>query len=145
MNASRQGQTRSSSSSGTVAVIAPSMPAENAIAFMVERRSGGYHSTNAVSEAIRQAETPTPISARAAIAPAALSACANQAPPAAATSSSAALTRRGPKRSIATPTGSWQSAKERKYMLESRPSPPADRPNSAASVGASTAFTMRYT
>ena len=55
------------------------------------------------------------------------------------------MTRRGPKRSIATPTGSWQTAKERKYTLESSPSPPADRPNSAASVGASTAFTMRYT
>jgi len=30
-------------------------------------------------------------------------------------------------------------------MLDSSPSPPADRPNSAASVGASTALTMRYT
>jgi hypothetical protein len=30
-------------------------------------------------------------------------------------------------------------------MLESRPSAPAERSNSAASVGASTAFTMRYT
>ena len=83
--------------------------------------------------------------ARAAIAAGALSASTNHAPPAAATSSSTAFTRRGPKRSIATPTGSWQKVKEKKYMLESSPSPPAERPNSAASVGASTAFTMRYT
>ena len=63
-----------------MAVIAPTAPAENAIAFMVEMRSAGYHSTNAVREAIRHAETPTPMSARAAIAAAALSACANHAP-----------------------------------------------------------------
>ena len=55
-------------------VMAPSAPAENAIAFIVDSRPGGYQSTNAVSEAIRQAETPTPITARAAIAAAALSA-----------------------------------------------------------------------
>src|ERR687888_2592136 len=67
-NACRQFQTRSNSSSGTVAVIAPSAPAENATLFMVEMRSGGYHSTNAVKEDIRQPETPTPISARAATA-----------------------------------------------------------------------------
>ena len=145
MKASRHGQTRSKSSSGTVAVMAPIAPAENAIAFMVEMRSAGYQSTNAVSEAIRQADTPMPISARAAIAAAALSACANQKPPAAATSSSAAFTRRGPKRSIATPMGSWQNANDRKYMLDSRPRPLADSPNSATRVGASTAFTMRYT
>ena len=44
---------------------------------------------------------------------------------------------------MARPTGSWQNANEKKYMLESSPSPPAERPNSAASVGASTAFTIR--
>ena len=82
---------------------------------MVEMRSGGYHSTNAVSDAIRQAETPRPISARAAIAAAADAAHARtRAPPAAARSSSAALTRRGPKRSSSTPSGSWNSAKAKK-------------------------------
>ena len=77
-------------------------------------RSGGYQSTNAVSAAIRQADTPRPIRARAAIAAAADSASANHTPPAAATSSSAALTRRGPKRSSATPSGSCTTAKARK-------------------------------
>jgi hypothetical protein len=145
MNAWRHGHTRNRSSSGTVTVIAPTMPTENAIAFMVESRSAGYQRTNAVSDDINATETPMPISARAAIAAPALSAAANHAPPAAATRSSVAFTLRGPKRSIAIPTGSWQSAKEKKYMLERSPSPPAERPNSAASVGASTAFTMRYT
>jgi hypothetical protein len=121
------------------------MPTEKASAFIVESRSAGYQSTKAVSEDMRATETPTPINARAAIAAAAVSAWANHAPPAAATRSSVALTLRGPKRSIAKPTGSWQSAKEKKYMLDSRPRPPADSPNSAASVGASTALTMRYT
>ncbi len=112
--ASRQPHARSNISSGTVTAIAPSAPAENAMPFMVEMRSGGYHSTKAVSEAIRQAETPRPIRARAAIAAAALSANANHAPPAAATSSSAAFTRRGPKRSSATPSGSCTTANDRK-------------------------------
>ncbi len=71
MKASRHDQTRSSSSSGTVTVIAPIMPTENAIAFMVESRSAGYQSTKAVSDDMRRPTTPTPISARAAIAPAA--------------------------------------------------------------------------
>ena len=70
-NASRQPHARSRISSGTVTAIAPTAPAENAIPFMVARRSGGYHSTKAVSAAIRQADTPRPISARAAIASAA--------------------------------------------------------------------------
>jgi hypothetical protein len=112
--ASRHPQARSSTSSGTVTAIAPTAPEENATPVMVEMRSGGYHSTKAVSAAIRQAETPRPISARAAIAAAADSAIVNQTPPMAASSSSAALTRRGPKRSSATPTGSCTSAKARK-------------------------------
>src|SRR5919201_1397912 len=62
-NACRQFQTRSNSSSGTVAVIAPSAPAENATLFRVEMRSGGYHSTNAVKEDKRQPEPPPPSSA----------------------------------------------------------------------------------
>ena len=49
-----------------------------------------------MKEAIRQAETPTPISARAAIAVAAESAAEKAAAPAAATSSNVAFTRRGP-------------------------------------------------
>ena len=113
-NTWRQSSTRSSSSNGTVAVIAPSAPAAKVMPFMVARRSGGYQSTNAVKEDIRQPETPTPISARAPIAAPAECAEANHSPPSAAMSSSVALTRRGPKRSSSRPSGSWKKANERK-------------------------------
>ncbi len=68
---SRQCSTRSSISSGTVAVSAPSMPLAKAMPFMVAMRSGGYHSVKAEKAAIRQPETPRPISARAAVSSAA--------------------------------------------------------------------------
>ena len=44
-NTRRHGQKRSSSSSGTVATMAPTAPAENVIAFIIGSRSGGYQST----------------------------------------------------------------------------------------------------
>jgi hypothetical protein len=93
---SRQWNTRSSISSGTVATIAPSMPLANATPFIVAMRSGGYHSTNAEKAAIRQPDTPSPISPRAAVSSVALCPSANHVPPAAATSSIVPFTRRGP-------------------------------------------------
>ena len=51
---------------------------------------------NAANEDIRHPETPSPMIARAAVRSVALCPSANQLPPAAATSSSVALTRRGP-------------------------------------------------
>ena len=64
--------------------------------------------------AIRQAETPRPISARPAISSGRLCALANSAAPQAATASRLAFTRRGPQRSSSTPSGSWNEAKARK-------------------------------
>ena len=113
-NASRQCHTRSSISSGTVTVMAPSIPAAKAKPLRVEILSAGYQSANAVSEAMSPAETPSPMRARATTAAPAESACANHAPPAAATSSRVALTRRGPKRSSRIPSGSWNKPKARK-------------------------------
>ena len=95
-NTSRHCSTRSTTSSGTVTAIAPNMPDAKATPFMVARRSAGYQSANAEKVDIKQPDTPRPISARASVSSSAEPASANQSPPAAATISSEALTRRGP-------------------------------------------------
>jgi len=73
-------------------------------------RSIGNHWLKALRLAIRQAETPTPISARPSTRPSSVGASPNSAQPSAATSSRVASTRRGPKRSSSTPAGSWTAA-----------------------------------
>ncbi len=72
------------------------MPAAKAMPFRVARRSGGYQSAKADKVAMRQPETPRPMSARASVSSALEPAMANQSPPAAASRSSVALTRCGP-------------------------------------------------
>ena len=59
-------------------------------------RSVPNHWPKALKDAIRQAETPSPISARAMASSVSVVPAANSAQPAAATSSSAVSTRRGP-------------------------------------------------
>jgi hypothetical protein len=99
----------------------------------------------ACMQAIRQAETPRPISARASTSCSNELACANSSAPPAASRSSVAFTRRGPNRSSSTPSGIWNKPKEKKYIPVSSPSPAAEMPNSDASTGPSTAFTARST
>ena len=84
------------------------------VAVSAGRRSMGNHWLKALKLAIKQAETPNPISAR----PRA-NACkwvtrANRVQPLAATSNRAASTRRGPKRSNNRPSGNWNSPNPKK-------------------------------
>ncbi len=95
-NTPRQPATGRIQPSGVVAVSAPRPPAAITAALSEAWRSAGNHSEKALNEAIRQAETPRPISARAVASPTRLLPSAKKALPAAAISSSAASTRRGP-------------------------------------------------
>ncbi|CFW12420.1 Uncharacterised protein [Bordetella pertussis] len=63
--------------------------------------------------------------------------------PTAATTSRAALTRRGPQVSSSTPAGICSSAKPRKYRLVRVPRSAADRPSSALKVGPKPMFRPR--
>ena len=67
-----------------------------------------------VSGAIRQALTPTPMSARASVRPTKLCASAKPAQPSTAAPRNTTSTRRGPKRSSALPNGSCVDANPRK-------------------------------
>ena len=130
-------------SSGTVAAIAPSMPDANAMPFMVAIRSGGYQSTNAVNEDIRQPETPRPISARASVS---CRRSRRERKPHAA--------RRGDQQQrrvhAPRPEAVEQHAQRQLEQRESeevdageQPQAAADRPNSRASSGPITALTVR--
>ena len=95
-NTPRQCVNVSAISSGTVVASAPTPPATMIQPEYDACRSAGYHAAIAFSGAIRHAQTPAPISARATASPVSVSANANSAAPAAATASSAGSTRRGP-------------------------------------------------
>ena len=95
-NTPRQSVIPSSISTGAVADSAPRPPAVMMQPFANGSRSGANHSVLALNEAIRHADTPSPISARPTVSPGRPSLTANTALPAAATSSSADSTRRGP-------------------------------------------------
>jgi hypothetical protein len=75
------------------------------------RRASGTHSTTALKPLISPPAKPSPIRARARVSVAPLWPMANSSEPVAAQASSAAWTRRGPKRSSRTPSGSWNRAK----------------------------------
>ncbi len=109
----------------------------------VASRASGNQSVNALIEPIRHAETPSPISARPSASAPKLSAMPNTTAPAAVTHRSPATTRRGPKRSSSTPSGSWNSPKVTKYALVSSPRSAAPSANSRARSFAMTALTLR--
>ena len=88
--------TRSASSTGTVASSAPMPPATMIQPEYEACRSGGNHVASAFNGAIRHAETPAPMTARATASADRDSAAANSAAPAAASASSTGSTRRGP-------------------------------------------------
>ncbi|WEN41994.1 hypothetical protein CKCBHOJB_01579 [Thauera sp. GDN1] len=113
-NAPRQPRTGSAASSGVLAVSAPSAPAAMMKPVIELWRSRGYHSAKPFKAAIRQADTPRPISARPNPSACSPSPSANITAPIAVSSSSSASTRRGPKRSSAIPTGICARPKARK-------------------------------
>jgi hypothetical protein len=96
MNTARQPNCGIAQDSGVEAVSAPRPPAAMMAALSEAWRSMPNHWPKALNEAIRQAETPSPISARATASSVSESPTANSAQPAAAISSSEASTRRGP-------------------------------------------------
>ena len=92
-------------STGAVAVRAPSPPAASTQPLTAGRRWGGNHRTKVFRLAIRQAETPRPISARPKTSSPRPSLIANRAAPAAASSNSTLSTLWGLKRSSRMPRG----------------------------------------
>lgn len=143
-NTMRQCVTRSASSSGTVAASAPMPPATIIHPAYDACRSRGYHALIAFSGAMRHADTPAPMIARATARLASDSASANSVAPSAASVSSTGSTRRGPKRSSRMPTGTCIAANARKYALVSSPSADGLSPRSRTSSGEITALTVRY-
>jgi hypothetical protein len=141
MNSARQPNGPSSASTGTVADSEPTLPIPIIQPLSAVSRSRGNHSVNALIDPIRPADTPSPISARPAESIARSRARPKISAPAAATQKSAAVQRRGPKRSSSTPRGSWASANERKYTLVSRPRSEGARPKSDTRSLAITALT----
>ncbi|MFT3962176.1 MAG: hypothetical protein QM701_12150 [Propionivibrio sp.] len=113
-NTSRQVATCSTASSGAEAISAPSEPEVMIQPVSEACRSAGNHCEKNLKAAIRQAETPRPISPRPTASMPMPSLTAKIAAPAAATSSSAASTRRAPKRSSSRPSGSWVEPKAMK-------------------------------
>ncbi len=63
--------------------------------------------------------------------------------PSAVASSMTGATRRGPKRSSATPAGSWATTKAARYIEVTTPMAASSRPSSLRSAGATTAFSER--
>ena len=110
----RQPITGSTHCTGNVDATMPSEPVISIHEFARNCVTGSKPRRNAVSGAIRQALTPTPVSARATARLAKLCATAKAAQPSAATASNTSCTRRGPWRSSALPNGSWVDAKPRK-------------------------------
>jgi hypothetical protein len=104
----------SNQSVGAVAVTAPRDPNMIIQPFMSATRSLGNHVTTALSPAINEPATPSPIMARATRSSGKLDAVPNSVAPPAAMTSSTPWTRRGPSRSRNTPIGSWTSPKTRK-------------------------------
>jgi len=96
MNTPRQPRMGSESSSGTLALIAPSPPAAMIAPVIADWRSGGYHCEKFLSPAIRHADTPNPISARPIVSVWMSLPSPNTSVPAAANSRIVASTRRGP-------------------------------------------------
>ena len=113
-NTPRQSVNSSAVLRGTVALIAPKPPATICRPFIKGRRSGGNQRTYALKEAIRQAETPKPMSSLPMISPLRDSAMEKISAPKAAKMSRTDSVLRGPKRSSSKPSGSWKDAKEMK-------------------------------
>src|ERR1700687_201556 len=86
----------SAAASGAVESSAPAPPATIIHPESEAWRSAGYHAAIAFSGAMRQMETPAPISAREMVRPATLSLAANASAPQPATLRSTGSTRRGP-------------------------------------------------
>ncbi len=110
-NTVRQSTVWISNSSGTVVDNAPTVPKAKITPLTRGIFALGNHSTFAFSDAIRQADTPRPISPRPTISVTASDPKANSAAPTAATIRSAACTFRGPYRSSTMPSGSCTAAK----------------------------------
>ena len=103
----RQLATWRAASRGAVEKSAPSVPKVMIQPVSEGIFSGGNHCEKALKEAIRQAETPSPIRPRPMASPVIEWLVAKTAAPVAANSSSPALTRRAPKRSSSIPSGNW--------------------------------------
>ena len=99
---------------GTVAARAPAVPATSIQLASWLCCSGANHWRYALKEAIRQADTPAPISARPTHRPASEVLVAKTAAPIAAMTSSADSVRRGPYLSSQIPSGSWSEPKATK-------------------------------
>jgi hypothetical protein len=106
----RQPSTGRAAWTGAVVSTLPSPPIATAMPVTFATFAGTNHSVFALMTAISPAETPTPMITRARTKPARPSDSANAAKPAAVSRPSVACTRRGPRRSSATPSGICASA-----------------------------------
>jgi len=113
-NRLRQPIQLSSQSVGVVAVTAPSEPNMIMPPLTKATRFLGNQTTIALSPAINEAATPSPIMARPTSSSTKLSALPNSVAPPTAITSKTLWTRRGPYRSRRTPIGIWAPAKTRK-------------------------------
>ena len=110
----RQSVTERKFCKGVVAPNAPNPPATICKPFIIGSRSLWNQITKALKAAIKQAETPNPISNLPAINPEAVSEFEKIHAPRAANKSNADSVRLGPNRSSNIPKGSWNAANEKK-------------------------------
>ena len=137
--------TDSAAASGSVDSSAPQPPATIIQPPRDACRSREYHIAIAVSGAIRQTETPAPMSARENASSEIASLAANASAPQPATARRTGSARLGPYRSSSMPAGICIAANATKYALVKRPSDDALIPSVSVSSGEITALTLRKT